>query len=194
MYIGFSRDCVEARAVPWQDDHIPFKVRFKHVIGDEGAEPIRRYYRPDLDALLVNPGTHQEALTGRAFIRVQASGALLGAKLSLRSVPWSQWGWIVPYRPGFNGHPSARGASAMPGVRRRILIRRVGKLRADVLSGTPPHDQGGYREIAAAIPWAYRRHHVEPNVVAQIRHRAGFARLGRHDNGRTGDDGLRPPR
>jgi len=57
MYIGFSRDYVEDRAVPWQDDLIPFKVRFKHVIGNEGAEPVRRYYRPDLDALLVNPQT-----------------------------------------------------------------------------------------------------------------------------------------
>jgi hypothetical protein len=48
-----------------------------------------------------------------------------------------------------------------------------------------PHNQGRYRKIAAAILRAYRRHDVEPNVVAQIRHRPGFARLGHRDHGRT---------
>jgi hypothetical protein len=62
MYIGFSRDYVEARAAPWQDDYLPFRVRYKHAIGEQGGQPTRRYYRPDLDALLVDPTTPSRGL------------------------------------------------------------------------------------------------------------------------------------
>ena len=56
-YIGMSRDYVEDRAVPWPDDdaNVPYKVRYQYIVGKKGADPVRRYYRPDLDALIVKP-------------------------------------------------------------------------------------------------------------------------------------------
>jgi len=58
-YIGMSRDYVEDRAVPWPDDdsYVPFKVRYRFIVGQKGAVPVRRYFRPDLDALMVKPST-----------------------------------------------------------------------------------------------------------------------------------------
>ena len=52
-FVGISRDTLEHRAIPWQPQPVPFKVRFKLLVLDEGAEPVRRYYRPDLEALLL---------------------------------------------------------------------------------------------------------------------------------------------
>ena len=56
-YIGMSRDYIEDRAVPWPDDdtHVPYKVRYQFIVGGKGAVPVRRYYRPDLDALMAKP-------------------------------------------------------------------------------------------------------------------------------------------
>ena len=48
-YIGYSRDWVEARALEWQDEHVPFKIRFLE--NQENGE--RKYYRPDIDWFLV---------------------------------------------------------------------------------------------------------------------------------------------
>ena len=58
-YIGMSRDYVEDRAVAWPDDdaYVPYKVRYQFIVGKKGADPVRRYYRPDLDALMVKPST-----------------------------------------------------------------------------------------------------------------------------------------
>jgi len=43
--------------MPWPDDdaHVPYKVRYQYIVGKKGADPVRRYYRPDLDALIVKP-------------------------------------------------------------------------------------------------------------------------------------------
>ena len=76
MYIGFSRDYVEARAIPWQDDYLPFRVRYKHAIGEQGGQPTRRYYRPDLDALLVNPKTPSRSLYRPRFQKRPGVGDL----------------------------------------------------------------------------------------------------------------------
>lgn len=47
------------RAVPWPDNdaHVAYKVRYEFIVGRKGAVPVRRYYRPDLDALIVRPST-----------------------------------------------------------------------------------------------------------------------------------------
>jgi len=50
-----STDTIERRAIPWQDAGAPYKVRYKLLVLDEGAEPIRRYYEPDVEALLCEP-------------------------------------------------------------------------------------------------------------------------------------------
>lgn len=56
-YIGYSRDTVEIRAIPWQPTHVLHQIRYKLVQLDEKGPKVRRYYQPDLDALLqVPPG------------------------------------------------------------------------------------------------------------------------------------------
>jgi hypothetical protein len=78
MYIGFSRDYVEDRAVPWRDHHVPYKVRYRHVIGDEGGQPTRRYYRPDLDALLVSPQSPSRGSYSPRFHKGPGKRSLVG--------------------------------------------------------------------------------------------------------------------
>ncbi|HEY5911638.1 MAG TPA: hypothetical protein VJA21_13645 [Verrucomicrobiae bacterium] len=53
--LSVSTDTVERRAIPWQDSPERYKVRYKYLVLDEGAEPVRRYYEPDVEALLCEP-------------------------------------------------------------------------------------------------------------------------------------------
>lgn len=53
--LSVSTDTIERRAIPWQDAGEPNKVRYKYLVLDEGAEPVRRYYEPDVEALLCEP-------------------------------------------------------------------------------------------------------------------------------------------
>jgi len=53
--LSVSTDTIERRAIPWQDAGEPHKLRFKYLVLDEGAEPVRRYYEPDVEALLCEP-------------------------------------------------------------------------------------------------------------------------------------------
>lgn len=77
-YIEMSRDYVEDRAVPWPDDdaYVPYKVRYQYIVGKKGADPVRRYYRPDLDALIVKPS------------------ALRRGPVTLRPLQFRQWGGV----------------------------------------------------------------------------------------------------
>jgi hypothetical protein len=53
--IGVSDDTIDRRAIPWQEEHTPFKLRYKILIlGSEKPEG-RRYFEPDVEALLFNP-------------------------------------------------------------------------------------------------------------------------------------------
>ena len=54
-YLGVSRDFVEERAVAWVDEPVPGMLRYKHMVTKSNGEPIRRYFVPDLDALLHVP-------------------------------------------------------------------------------------------------------------------------------------------
>ena len=55
LLIGFSRDTIERRATPWEDEPVPFKVRYLEAVLDKRGKPVRRYYRPDVLALLRRP-------------------------------------------------------------------------------------------------------------------------------------------
>lgn len=50
-YLGYSRDWVEIRAIKWQPEHVPGRVRYKknRQNGD------RKYYVPDLEWFLESP-------------------------------------------------------------------------------------------------------------------------------------------
>ena len=53
--LSVSTDTIERRAIPWQDAGEQYKVRYKYLVLDGGAEPVRRYYEPDVEALLCAP-------------------------------------------------------------------------------------------------------------------------------------------
>ena len=52
--ISVSVDTVERRAIPWQDQRVPDKVRFKLLRLGEDTRQERRYFEPDVEALLVD--------------------------------------------------------------------------------------------------------------------------------------------
>ena len=51
--ISVSVDTVERRAVPWQDQRVPLRIRFKLLKLAEDTRQERRYFEPDVEALLV---------------------------------------------------------------------------------------------------------------------------------------------
>ena len=53
--LSVSTDTIERRAIPWQVAGESHKVRYKYLVLDEGAEPVRRYYESDVEALLYEP-------------------------------------------------------------------------------------------------------------------------------------------
>jgi hypothetical protein len=55
LLIGFSRDTIEKRATPWEDEHVPFKIRYVEAVLDKGAKPVRRYFKPNVLAFLRRP-------------------------------------------------------------------------------------------------------------------------------------------
>jgi hypothetical protein len=57
-------DTINRRGIPWPpegkyghhpDERIPYKLRFKYLVMDEGGEPEKRYFEPDLEAMLQDP-------------------------------------------------------------------------------------------------------------------------------------------
>jgi hypothetical protein len=50
--ISVSVDTVERRAVPWQDQRVPQRIRFKLLKLAEDTRQERRYFEPDVEALL----------------------------------------------------------------------------------------------------------------------------------------------
>ena len=53
--LSVSTDTIERRAIEWQESPERYKVRYKFLVLDDGAEPVRRYYEPDVEALLCEP-------------------------------------------------------------------------------------------------------------------------------------------
>jgi hypothetical protein len=53
--LSVSTDTVSRRGIEWQDSPVPFRMRFKLIVLDESAEGERRYFEPDVEAMLVNP-------------------------------------------------------------------------------------------------------------------------------------------
>lgn len=62
-YIGRSRDSIEKRALPWQDEYVEKRVRWVWSELDVDGEVERRYYKPDLDKLFkLPPGSRSKIL------------------------------------------------------------------------------------------------------------------------------------
>lgn len=52
-FVDVSPDTVHRRAIPWRELPMPGKIRFKLLKLGEGTRQERRYYKPDVEALLV---------------------------------------------------------------------------------------------------------------------------------------------
>lgn len=52
-YLDVSDDTILRRKVEWQDDPVPNRIRFKWLKLDEDTRRERRYWPPDLEAMLV---------------------------------------------------------------------------------------------------------------------------------------------
>lgn len=51
--ISVSVDTVERRAIPWQEQRVPGRIRFKLLRLGEDTRQEGRYFEPDVEALLV---------------------------------------------------------------------------------------------------------------------------------------------
>lgn len=51
--VSVSGDTIERRAVPWQGERVPDRIRFKLLRLGEDTRQERRYFEPDVEALLV---------------------------------------------------------------------------------------------------------------------------------------------
>ena len=54
--LGVSVDTIGRRAIPYQPEHVPLKIRYKMLLLNENeSDPERRYLEEDLEAMLVVP-------------------------------------------------------------------------------------------------------------------------------------------
>lgn len=51
--VSVSVDTIERRSVPWQEEPVPGRLRYKLLKLGEDTRQERRYFEPDLEALLV---------------------------------------------------------------------------------------------------------------------------------------------
>jgi hypothetical protein len=51
--ISVSVDTIEHRSVPWQEEPVPGKLRYKLLKLGEDTRQERRYFEPDIEALLM---------------------------------------------------------------------------------------------------------------------------------------------
>src|SRR4051812_48473045 len=67
--ISRSTDTINRRGTPWPpegkfghhpDERIPYKLRFKYLVMDEGGEPEKRYFETDVEAMLQEPPPERE--------------------------------------------------------------------------------------------------------------------------------------
>jgi hypothetical protein len=56
-----SRSAILRRALDWQDDYVPHRIRRKYLQLDDEGELAPRYYRPDVEALRNHPPTRESA-------------------------------------------------------------------------------------------------------------------------------------
>jgi hypothetical protein len=68
-YCFRSPDTVYRRAIPWQDDPIPYKFRWNFLKLDEDTEEGRRFLEGDVEALLFDPPKMERPSRRKLFVR-----------------------------------------------------------------------------------------------------------------------------
>jgi len=59
--ISVSEHTVDRRAIPWQEESVPFRLRYKILDLGSGTPEGRRYFEPDVESLLVTSGRRDRA-------------------------------------------------------------------------------------------------------------------------------------
>lgn len=73
--VGVSTDTIERRAIPWQEQPVIFKVRYKLLQLGPDSDPVPRFFEADVEALLYDPPKRDS---------VPASGPLRGRNRVVR--------------------------------------------------------------------------------------------------------------
>ena len=107
-----SVDWIKRRAIPWNDDFVEGKIRWKLLVLDKNGRKLRRYFGPDVAALM--PKSRQFDLPdGTEWLRRKDASrkiSVSGDTIERRAIPWSE-GFIlgkVRWRPDELDHNHRR--------------------------------------------------------------------------------------
>ena len=67
--LSVSDETINRRAIPYQSDPVPFKIRWKMLKLDEDTEEGRRFLESDAEAFLVTPASHEQPGRRKLFVR-----------------------------------------------------------------------------------------------------------------------------
>jgi hypothetical protein len=73
--VGVSPDTIERRGIEWQAEAVAHRIRYRFLVLDENTTPERRYYEPDVEALICA----REHLPQAARLRLAPKFLLLAA-------------------------------------------------------------------------------------------------------------------
>ena len=73
-----SRSAILRKALDWQDDYVPYRIRRKYLQLDDEGELAPRYYRPDVEALRHHPPTRE----GASRVPILNEGSLRAGNLA----------------------------------------------------------------------------------------------------------------
>jgi len=67
--LSVSPDSIYRRAIPWQDRPIPHRIRWKMLKLDRDSEEGRRFFEPDVEAMLFTPPQLEQPGRRKLFVR-----------------------------------------------------------------------------------------------------------------------------
>ena len=87
-----SVDSVRRRAIPWDDDFVEEKIRWKWLVLDANGRKLRRYFRPDVAATTPKPQPLERCDATEWLRRKDAARkiSVSGDTIERRAVPWCE--------------------------------------------------------------------------------------------------------
>lgn len=67
--LDVSEDTIYRREIPWQDDHVPGKIRSKDLFLDKAKKEGKRFLEDDLEAMLSIPRALEQPNRRKLFVR-----------------------------------------------------------------------------------------------------------------------------
>ncbi len=90
--ILISVDTIKRRSIPWNDDSIKGKIRWKWLVLDANGRRLRRYFRPDVVAMTKKPRRLKLRDKTEWLKRKDAARkiSVSGDTIERRAVPWCE--------------------------------------------------------------------------------------------------------